>query len=85
MPTISSFLGIDITIRLREHNPPHFHATYAGEDMSVNIHTFEIDGTPSPRIRAILLEWADLHREELLAAWEAIKAGKNPGKIAPLR
>ena len=28
MPEISRFYGIAITMNFREHNPPHFHATY---------------------------------------------------------
>jgi len=28
MPEISRFYGIAITMNYREHNPPHFHATY---------------------------------------------------------
>ena len=42
MPEISRFLGIVIAILYRDHEPPHFHATY-GE--------YEITGTHSGRCR----------------------------------
>jgi hypothetical protein len=34
---------------------------------------------------ALVMEWAALHREELLAAWDARSTGRPPGKIEPLR
>ena len=71
-------------LRPREHNPPHFHAFYAGLEMTVNILTLKIDGNPPRPVRRMLLEWADLHRAELLAAWEGMLAGKIPGQIEPL-
>jgi hypothetical protein len=33
MPEISRFLGIVIAILYREHNPPHFHASYGSYDI----------------------------------------------------
>ena len=32
MPTICMFRGIKIYINWREHQPPHFHAKYGGEE-----------------------------------------------------
>ena len=37
MPTISYFRGIKIYINWNDHMPPHFHATYAGEEIIVSI------------------------------------------------
>lgn len=37
MPVIALFLGIKITMYYDEHNPPHFHAEYAGRSASVDI------------------------------------------------
>ncbi|MBT8165522.1 MAG: DUF4160 domain-containing protein [Acidimicrobiia bacterium] len=31
MPRIASFYGITITMYFGDHNPPHFHAMYAGQ------------------------------------------------------
>ena len=42
MPEISRFLGIVIAMYYRDHNPPHFHATYGKYEVRVRIDTGEI-------------------------------------------
>lgn len=37
MPEISLFYGIRITMYCADHNPPHFHAEYAGEKAIIDI------------------------------------------------
>ena len=37
MPTISEFFGIKIILRFIDHNPPHFHATYQNDKVSIEI------------------------------------------------
>ncbi|MEW5694214.1 MAG: DUF4160 domain-containing protein [Candidatus Hydrogenedentota bacterium] len=37
MPEISRFFGITIKMFWDDHNPPHFHAIYAGEEVLINI------------------------------------------------
>jgi len=37
MPEISRFLGIVIAILYRDHEPPHFHATYGEYEVTVRI------------------------------------------------
>ncbi len=37
MPIISIFRGIKITMYYSDHNPPHFHAEYAGNKCIVDI------------------------------------------------
>jgi hypothetical protein len=67
MPEISRFYGIIIRMYFNDHNPPHFHAEYQGEQAEYNIKTLEIiAGNISNRANALILEWASLHREELL-------------------
>ncbi|MGH7798185.1 MAG: DUF4160 domain-containing protein [Candidatus Binatia bacterium] len=39
MPTTSVFFGIIIRMFYRDHNPPHFHAEYQGQNA-----TFDFDG-----------------------------------------
>lgn len=34
MPTISMFRGIKISMYWNDHMPPHFHATYGGEELN---------------------------------------------------
>jgi hypothetical protein len=37
VPRISAFYGIAITMYYAEHGAPHFHALYAGQDISIAI------------------------------------------------
>jgi hypothetical protein len=37
VPRISAFYGIAITMYYAEHGMPHFHALYAGQDISIAI------------------------------------------------
>jgi Domain of unknown function (DUF4160) len=37
-----------------------------------------------PRILAMVVEWAALHRAELLADWELVQSGANPNIIEGL-
>ncbi|MCD8201816.1 MAG: DUF4160 domain-containing protein [Clostridia bacterium] len=72
MPTVSRFLGIVIRIYPmgKEHNPPHFHAIYNEDVASINIQTGEvIEGHLSGRVMALVLEWLNKHRDELLEIW----------------
>jgi hypothetical protein len=44
MPQISYFLGVIIRIFYRDHNPPHFHASYADFEGIIDIQKNEIIG-----------------------------------------
>jgi hypothetical protein len=84
MPELSRFLGIVIGIFPREHPPPHFHAVYGGYQITVDIQTGVVHGNFPKRAMRLVLEWLDLHTEELLQAWDLIQAGQPAEKIAPL-
>jgi hypothetical protein len=85
MPEISRFLGIVIKMFFEDHQPPHFHAEYAGNRALVDIRTLAIfSGHLPPRATGLVIEWAFLHREELLADWERAANHQELLKIAPL-
>jgi phosphomannomutase len=84
MPRISQFFGIVIAMYHDDHQPPHFHARYGGQEIQVGIADGRVKGDVPPRAKALVLEWWSLHREELEANWALIAAGKEPQKIAPL-
>jgi hypothetical protein len=85
MPTISRFYGILIQMYFGDHVPPHFHALYAGFEALIDIQTFEvIRGDLPNRAMALVLEWAQQHREELRQDWELCVQNQQPMKILPL-
>lgn len=44
MPVISRFFGIVIYIYWREHAPPHFHAKYQDQEITMEIETGRVAG-----------------------------------------
>lgn len=85
MPTISAFYGILIQMFWGDHAPPHFHALYGEYEVIVNIRTLEtLKGFMPRRALALILEWASLHREELMEDWKLCEMKQMPVKIEPL-
>lgn len=85
MPTISRFYGILIQMYFGDHVPPHFHALYAEFEALIDIQTLEvIRGSLPSRAMALVLEWAQQHREELRQDWELCVQNQQPAKILPL-
>ena len=84
MPQISRFFGIVIAMYHDDHQPPHFHARYAGNEIQVGIHDGHVNGKFPGRAKALVLEWWNLHREELEANWLLVSDGKEPNWIEPL-
>ena len=86
MPEISRFYGIIILMFYDDHNPPHFHARYGGEKVVINIKDLSIlEGSLPPRALGLTIEWASLHKEELLKDWKFVKQNITPEKIEPLK
>jgi len=84
MPEVSRFLGIVIGIYYREHPPPHFHAVYGEYQITVDIQTGVVHGDFPKRALQHVLEWLDLHKDELLEDWELAQARKPLNRISPL-
>jgi hypothetical protein len=84
MPEISRFLGIVIGMFYSEHGVPHFHAVYGEHEVSIEIDSGEVFGEFPPRALQLVLEWAELHRAELLENWELARQGQPLRRIAPL-
>lgn len=86
MPTICMFRGIKIYINWREHNPPHFHATYGGEEVSILIRELEVfDGSIASKQLKMVLGWAAFHQEELMENWMLAEKQQELFSIEPLR
>lgn len=84
MPELSRFLGIVVYMLYDDHPPPHFHAEYGEYKMTVEISTGIIEGRFPRRALKAVLEWQDLHRDELLANWALAEQHAPLRRIPPL-
>lgn len=84
MPIISRFLGIVIVMYWSDHAPPHFHAKYAEYEITVDIFTGIVEGKFPKRALRHVLEWYELHKDELIENWHLCQSEKSPKPIEPL-
>jgi hypothetical protein len=85
MPELSTFLGIVIAMYFNDHNPPHFHSKYNEHRAIISIKDLSVlEGNLPPRILGLVIEWAGIHKNELLEDWELLKNTGNYKKIEPL-
>jgi hypothetical protein len=88
MPTISTFYGMIIRMYFapKEHPPPHFHVYFNEYKATVDIRTCEVIQGNLPRKQTrLVLAWAELHHDELMADWGLVMNGREPLQIDPLR
>lgn len=58
-----------------DHEPAHFHATYAGNRATIEIDPIRIrDGWLPHRATSVVIEWAALHQRELAEDWALARA-----------
>ena len=70
MPIVSLFFGIVIRMFHREHNPPHFHASYQGfEALIVIADGSVLAGSLPGKALRIVQDWAARHHDELMENW----------------
>jgi len=68
-----------------DREPPHFHVRYAGQKALIAIETLALlRGRLSPRALGLVMEWAELHRAELIDDWKLARAETQLKPIAPL-
>lgn len=84
MPEISRFLGIVIFMHFNEHNPPHFHARYGDYEITIEINSGIIEGKFPKRALNHVLEWFEIHKNELKENWNLIQSEGIYKKISPL-
>jgi hypothetical protein len=86
MPELSRFFGIVIKMFWDDHNPPHFHAFYSGDEALIDIARLSLfAGRLPPRALGLVIEWATLHQGELMEDWNRARQQQALVKIAPLR
>jgi hypothetical protein len=84
MPEVSRFLGIVIGMFYSAHGLPHFHAVHGEHEVSIEIESRTVFGSFPPRALRLVLEWAELHRSELLENRELARQGRPLMRITPL-
>lgn len=85
MPCVSRFYGVGIYMHHNDHAPPHFHAEYSGDEALYEIDTLRIYAGKLPRrVHNMVIEWADLHRDELRENWASARRGEDLNDIEPL-
>ena len=87
MPELSRFFGIIIRMFFEagKHHAPHFHATYQEYEASFAIEEIDMIAGELPiKQRRLVEAWAELHQDELKAAWNLLQSGELPNKINPL-
>ena len=68
-----------------EHEPPHFHAEYQGQQGKFSLDGEMLVGNIRSRTaRRLIREWASAHRPEIQANWESTKTGHPLERIEPL-
>lgn len=84
MPEISRFYGIVIRMFYGDHRPPHFHAVYGDNEVTVDIQSGAIEGRFPRRALSLVMEWLDVHRDELMSNWGKLENDLAPDKLDPL-
>ena len=68
----------------REHPPAHFHAEYAEYEITVDIDSGIVTGKFPRRALDVVLEWYELHREELRDDWQRARQELSLRRIEAL-
>lgn len=85
MPAISFFYGIIIRMFFADHAPPHFHAQYGDYKATISILDLKlIEGELPRRALNLILDWAELHQQELLDNWNRAANNEQLQSIKPL-
>lgn len=68
-----------------DHHPPHFHAIYNEYEALVEISELKIlTGNIPSRALGLVIEWASLHKAELMNNWDRAVRMESIEKIDPL-
>ncbi len=85
MLEICRFYGIIIQFFYNDHTPAHFHATYGEFEALISIADLTVlEGKLSKRALELTIDWAELHKDELMKEWELCRLQQPLFKIQPL-
>ena len=69
----------------RDHNPPHFHACYGGNEATISVEDGKVlSGSLPKRATAHVEEWRAANVDHLLKDWELARNHKPLQPIEPL-
>lgn len=69
----------------KEHNPPHFHVKYGEFKAQIRISDLGIiEGKLPARTLGLVVEWASIHKEELMNNWNRARNNEKILDIEPL-
>ena len=78
-------MGMVISIYFDDHNPPHFHVLYNEYEAQISINDLAVlNGNLPSKALGLVMEWANLHKEELLENWNMVQKDGKFYKIEPL-
>lgn len=73
MTTKYRFANFRITLRERDHNPPHVHLMGPDFDAAISLVTLEVmEGSPPAKVLRHALKWIHDNQEELKDQWHAL-------------
>jgi len=71
-------------MNFNDHNPPHYHANYGNFQIIVEIKSGIVEGKFPKRALNLVLEWYEIHKEELIDNWNSLIETGEYNKISPL-
>jgi hypothetical protein len=81
---VCRFEGITIKIYPLNHRPPHFHVEYNEFEAIIVINELTLyEGDLPRKILNKVLNWAEQHKDELIANWRLIEKCSYPRPIDP--
>ncbi len=73
MTTKYRFSNFRITLREKDHNPPHVHLMGPDFEAAISLVTLEVlDGYAPAKVLHHALRWINDNREELIKQWHAL-------------
>ena len=82
MPVITRFYGLTIKMYLLGKDPPHIHILYGEYNAVIDLQALKLmEGDLPGKGLSMAMEWATLHRDELLEMWST----QNFRQLPPLQ
>jgi hypothetical protein len=84
VPVISRFFGLVVFMNYNDPDPPHVHARYQSHEVLLEIESKGVVGDLPARALRLVVEWADLHEEELMVNWRRAREHRHLLPVEPL-